>query len=134
MNILFSDLELTHWTMGQVFITKYNFVFNTAQKTIGFYKNANLNIKDSSGNNSYIVVICFFICILVFTFLGVYIGKKIFGWNRKIIKNELIEELDYEYKVDKNNNIVQNIKQSNYKSIGNNDKSLYFEMKNKIRE
>ena len=134
LNILFSDLELTHWTMGQVFTTKYNFVFNTDQKTIGFYKNENIIINDSNSNNGYIVVICFFICILVFTFLGVYIGKKIFRWNRKIIKNELIEELDYEYKVDKNNNIELNIKQSNYKSIGKNDKSLYFEMKNKIRE
>jgi len=136
LNILFSDLELTHWTMGQVFTTKYNFVFNTDQKTIGFYRNKSLNIKDSNdnNNNSYIVVICFFICILIFTFLGVYIGKKIFGWNRKIIKNELIEELDYEYKVDKNNNIEPNVKQSNYKSIGKNDKNLYFEMKNKIGE
>ena len=134
LNILFSDLELTHWTMGQVFTTKYNFVFNTDQKTIGFYKNENIIINDSNSNNGYIVVICFFICILVFTFLGVYIGKKIFRWNRKIIKNELIEELDYEYKVDKNNNIEQNIKQSNYKSIGKNKKTLYFEMKTKISE
>ena len=41
---------------------------------------------------------------LIFTIVGLVLGKKIFGWRRKIIANELTDELDYEYKPKDDNN------------------------------
>ena len=38
-NILFTKFESnTYWIMGQIFLSKYNFVFNSDQKKIGFYQ------------------------------------------------------------------------------------------------
>ena len=142
LNILFSQLEYNYWTMGQLFTIKYNFIFNTNQKQIGFYtkikndqindKNNNKNNNKNNESNNVLVVISFIACIFIFTCLGIYIGRKIFGWRRKVIANELIEELNYEYKIE-NNTVKPNIIESKYKSIGNKD-NLFFEMKNKSSE
>ena len=35
-NIIFCTKEFNYWLMGQIFTTKYNFVFNTDTKKIGF--------------------------------------------------------------------------------------------------
>ena len=137
LNILFSDYENTVWIMGQLFTSKYSFAFNVDQKQICFYKNIKINnsdidntISNKKYNNS--VIIFFIICFLVFTFIGIMIGRKIFGWRRKIIANELIEELNYEYRIE-NNEIKHYIVESKYKSIENKDKDKYllFEMKDK---
>ena len=124
--------------MGQIFTTKYHFVFNTDQKQIGLYTKVNIDKTNDkvTEKNSYniLIIIVFIICIIIFICIGIFIGRKIFGWNRKVIANEIIEELDYEYKIGKNNDIEPNIKESKYKSIGNKDKNLFFEMKNKVSE
>ena len=138
LNILFSDIDDNYWTMGQIFTTKYNFVFNTNQKKIGFYKKKELNINTSNDNesndiNTSIFVICIIICIIFFICLGIFIGRLIFSWSRKKIVNDLIEELDYEYKIE-NDTVKPNMVESKYKSIGNKDKNLFFEMKNKFSE
>ena len=137
-NILFSEHENTFWLMGQIFTTKYHFVFNTDQKQIGLYTKVNIDKTNDkvTEKNSYniLIIIVFIICIIIFICIGIFIGRKIFGWNRKVIANEIIEELDYEYKIGKNNDIEPNIKESKYKSIGNKDKNLFFEMKNKVSE
>lgn len=138
LNIIFDENENIYWTLGQIFTTKYSFVFNTDQKQIGFYKNINIknnNDNNDISNNNYNlqIIICFIVCILFFVCLGIFLGRKIFGWRRKIIANELIEELDYEYKIE-NNEIKHNVLESKYKSIGNKNKNLFFEMKNKYTE
>ena len=138
LNILFSEEENTYWTMGQIFTIKYNFAFETNQKQICLYKKINnSNIKKDDNINSiksqFLVIIIFIICILIFTWLGIIIGRKIFGWRRKLIANEIIEELNYEYRIE-NNEVKSNNIQSKYKTIGNKDKNLFFEMKNKTFE
>ena len=134
INILFSDSEKSHWTMGQIFTTKYQFIYNTNLKQIGFYNTINLGVNEDKKDRktSFLVVILFALCIFIFTILGIFIGKKIFWWRRKVIVNELIEELNYEYKIE-NNEIKSNITESKYKSIGNKN-NLLFEMKNKFSE
>ena len=123
--ILFTKYESnTHWIMGQIFTSKYNFVFNSDLKQIGFYKKVShdnndedkdINPENDEGkdnkkddNNKYVnnqkistILIIIIVAIgiaLVFTIGGLVLGKKIFGWRRKIIANELTDELDYEYK------------------------------------
>ena len=84
LNILFSDIENNYWTMVQIFTTKYNFVFNTNQKQIGFYKINDLKVNKANDNesniNNNIVIICFIICIIIFVCLGIFIGRKIINY------------------------------------------------------
>ena len=135
LNILFNNYEIYYWTMGQIFTTKYQFIFNTNIKQIGFYTKVNIEKQEKkrAGNNNFLVTFFLSICIFIFTFLGIFIGKKLFSWRRKIIANELIEELNYEYRIE-NNEIKPNIIESKYKSIGNKKNNLLFEMKNKFSE
>ena len=51
---------------------------------------------------------------LLFIIIGVFLGKKIFGQKRKIIANELIDEIDYEYKSNEENNYKTNNDAKNY--------------------
>ena len=92
--------------MGQIFTSKYNFVFNSDIKQIGFYKkvtqdkNNNINyINDNKTISIEIIIIIVIIgAALIFTVVGFFLGKKIFGWRRKTVAYELEDELDYEYK------------------------------------
>ena len=120
--ILFTKFESnTLWIMGQIFLSKYNFVFNSDKKQIGFYKKVNKgenkedkndkenkeiynNTKKNNFPNKLIIVFIILGVALVFSLIGVAVGKKIFGWRRKIIANELTDELDYEYKTKDDNN------------------------------
>ena len=133
-NILFCQNSFNFWIMGQLFTTKYNFVFNTDNKRIGFYHSINSGIPKNSQkpikkkNNNVLIVFMIIIAVL-FTCIGLFLGRKIFGLRRKIIVNELIEEQNYEYKT--HNKINSNEIESNYKPIGKN-KEGFFEMTKKF--
>ena len=123
--ILFRNNKLNHWTMGQMFIYKYNFIFDTDNKLIGFYKKYNnISINNNLSNNinyekNKIILVIIIIVSLVFFFIGLIIGRKIFRLRKKIIVNELIDKRD-----DENG--------FNYKEIEN--KNEIIEMKNKFKE
>jgi hypothetical protein len=53
------------------------------------------------------------------TFIGLFLGKKIYGQRRKIIANELTDEIDYNYKINEDNNIKTNKDEENYNISGN---------------
>ena len=97
--------------MGQIFLSKYNFVFNSDKKQIGFYKKVNReaqndenhNKKNKISNELLIIIIAIGVA-LVFSIIGIAIGKKIFCCSRKILANELTDEIDYEYKTKDDNN------------------------------
>ena len=137
LNILFCEKEFNFWLMGQMFTTKYNFIFNADSKQIGIYKNFinssyENEIINRNGNkflNTFFIV---FLAI-VFTCLGLLLGRKIFGLKRKIIVNELIEEQNYEYK-SYGNNFQLCSNKSNNKKDGNNNKKFILEMEKKISE
>ena len=127
LNIVFKNIDENCWTMGQIFTTKYNFVFNTDKKQIGLYKSINNDkVYNKSNKNNIVIIFCFTICILICICLGIIIARKIFGLNRKIIANELIEELNYEYKIE-NNTVKPNLNR-NKNDV---NKEYIFEMKNK---
>ena len=137
-NILFSENGLNFWLLGQIFTSKYNFVFNTNLKQIGIYKNENkiLNINNNNNNknnNNILITIIIIIIALGFTCLGLIIGRKIFGLKRKIIVNELIEEQNYDYKSYNKKNEIS-FGETSYKPIGKNFNTTIIEMKKKIDE
>ena len=99
----------THWMLGQIFLSKYMFSFNTDNKKIYFY---NKNIKiDENGNiepelnnkNKYLIlqIILIIICVIVFGIIGFFIGKCIY--KRKIVAHEL-KEMEEDNFIENNNN------------------------------
>ena len=105
--------ELNEWYIGNLFLRKYNLLFNYDSKIISFY-NPNIasdnddipegNEKSNDGSNSIIVKICitFIIFLSVLSIgLGIYIGK-IFIYKKKA-KNRLNEINDiFEYEANDN--------------------------------
>ena len=135
LNVIFSTKDLGFWIVGQMFLTKYNFVFNSDKKEIGFYKNKTINESDKytiKEKNKFLNAFFYIIACLAFICVGLMIGRKIFGFRRKIIVNELIEEQNYDYRTNQEN-MNKNILESAYKPIGNDNYNI-FEMKKKISE
>ena len=94
--ILFGGIEFNYFSLGQMFTSKYQFVFNTFYKEIGFYKN--IERKNMLNYNSLygmaIIVIPF-----ISLFIGLIIGKKIFGKKGKNNNaDELIDKKEIELK------------------------------------
>ena len=134
-NIIFGEKPFNYWIMGQIFTTKYNFVFNTDTKKIGFYQKVNKKSKQQNSNcvrnkESRLVIVIMVIIAFIFMCIGLIVGRKIFGLRRKIIVNELIDEQNYEYKT-YGNKVKSNDMESNYKPIGNR-KNGFFEMTQKF--
>ena len=111
--VLFNEKNSKTWYLGKPISLKYKFVFNPESKLIGFYRNyyqkePNNNIQD--GNNLEIaikIIIIILLCMLL-VFLGIKIGKILYGMKRKKRANELIDDYDYEShdnNKDQNNNV-----------------------------
>ena len=112
------DLDVEKWILGRIFMRKYPIKFSPFSRLIGFYvkpnegdltksknKNENKEKKDEKKiYNTNITKNFFYIIIaiiaLIFTGLGLYIGKKIF-YPRKIRANELEDNYQYESKPNK---------------------------------
>ena len=109
------DLDVERWILGRIFMRKYPVKFSPFSRLIGFYlkpnegdtkiKNKSKEKKDEkniynkniSKNFFYIIII---IIALIFTGVGLYIGRKIF-YPRKIRANELEDNYQYESKNNK---------------------------------
>ena len=94
------------WTLGNIFLKKYQFSFNLETKEIGFY-NTNLEkIKNKNNNmgerNSILYIIIIVALIIILFGIGFLIKIKFFT---KTYKKKRANELDddYEYIMDKNN-------------------------------
>ena len=100
--------EITEWYIGNIFLRKYNLLFNHDSKIISFY-NPNLsknekvpNNKNSSKFNN--TAIKFFILVIIILsafsiILGIFIGKMCYqNKKNKVRLNELDDNFDYEIK------------------------------------
>lgn len=90
--ILFGGIQFNYFSLGQMFTTKYNFVFNTFYKEVGFYKN-NQQLPSRQkvlSNNISIYVMAIILIPFVSLFIGLIIGKKVFGKKKG---NQLATEL-----------------------------------------
>ena len=98
--ILFREIDINSFRIGEIFLKKYKLVFNHDSKMIGFYSNINDNkienkniIKDKGGSNfslTNILLIIILVCILI---LGLFFFKR--RLNRKIRANELEDKYSY---------------------------------------
>ena len=115
------NLDYERWILGKIFMRKYPVKFSPTSRLLGFYikpnegeinKDEKENKKNpnqiNNGNNSkngkiytYIIII---VVALIFTGLGLFLGKKIF-YPRKKRANELLDDnYQYESEVNKENN------------------------------
>ena len=95
--IVFSTKITNSWTLGEIFLRKYKFVFDLDRKIIGFYNENNKNIK----NQLYNKIIIFLLFFIFFTLLFLFLFKLYKNRPRKIHANELIE--NYDYSINKEN-------------------------------
>ena len=114
LTVLYFNHLYNDWIVGQMFTSKYNFVFNTDTREIGFYKKVNNVIhNDNSDNNNnsdgnslingenkvkmLTIIIIISSCILIIGIvIGLVIGIKFLKNKRKKRADELIDD-EYEY-------------------------------------
>ena len=114
LTVLYFNHLYNDWIVGQMFTSKYNFVFNTDTREIGFYKKVNNVIhNDNSDNNNnsdgnslingenkvkmLTIIIIVSSCILIIGIvIGLVIGIKFLKNKRKKRADELIDD-EYEY-------------------------------------
>jgi len=127
--------EINKWTIGKIFFRKYPTIFSSTNRIIGFYIKPNEGIVNDNQNiervediengeidsSLYIKII---IIALIFTGLGLYIGKRLF-FQRKKKANELTDDY-YEYDSGDNKDIKKDDK--------NNKSFTSIEMKSKLEK
>ena len=90
--IYFKNLEtVSTWSLGLVFIRKYNLVFDQEKKIIGCYNNKEVNFDINLLLKIFLILTCVIIIILII--LLMYYRK--FLNKRKIRANELENDVDY---------------------------------------
>jgi len=115
LTILYFDHLYNDWIVGQMFTSKYHFVFNTDSREIGFYKKVNIAINnENDGHNLLnggsptkiwtIIISISFVLLGIGIFIGIFIGIKFLKKRRKKRAAELTEdEYDYTSKTEDNN-------------------------------
>ena len=103
--IIFREVDINSFRLGQIFLKKYNLVFNQDKKTIGYYslgdkireKEENFDNKNYRNNFSItnILLILILFCLI---FIGILFYKK--RIQRKMRANELEDQFQYEAKKD----------------------------------
>ena len=98
----------TGWTLGNIFMRKFQFIFNLDTKEIGFYNpklnkynNEGYNINKNSSNIIIYIILIIILCLLLFG-ICLFIKMKFYP---KVEKKKRANELDdeYEYVTYKNN-------------------------------
>ena len=118
-----TQIESDEWFIGTILLQKYNIIFDPEAKQLYLMKYLNKindNKKENNKKNIYIAVfVTLFISGIIFCFLGLRYGKKIYQ-SRKIKANELNDEYDYssyennnKNKLGINNNINKDINTNN---------------------
>ena len=110
-NNIYNELSSQSWYMGLPFLRQYQFIFNSNERTIGFYKTKNFvesenqKINDKKSNNIWIYFLQILI-IIILVVSGIYIGMQI-NKQRKKRANELKDD-DYDYTEENNNEMNKN--------------------------
>ena len=100
--IAYNSHKNDEWNMGSIFFEKFITVFNNELKTIKILKKGDQN--DNNRNNPkkkentkiiLIIVLAFILSALIFSFVGIFFGKKIYQLRKKKA-NELNDD-DYDY-------------------------------------
>ena len=73
--IVFDETKSDLWTFGTLFFKKYIFVFNTNDKTIGFY---NRETTENKSRNKFWIYLLYILLILITGVAGFFLGKKVY--------------------------------------------------------
>jgi len=105
LTILYFDHLYNDWIVGQMFTSKYHFVFNTDSREIGFYKKVNIAINnENDGHNLLnggsptkiwtIIISISFVLLGIGIFIGIFIGIKFLKKSKNILVKELMNEVN----------------------------------------
>ena len=113
-----NNLEPERWVLGRVFMRKYSILFSPFNRLIGFYINKKIknekekkeekeekklidkiNNKNNNNNKNIFYYIFIVLVAIIFTIMGILIGKKIFAMRKKRA-NELSDDF-YQYDAEK---------------------------------
>ena len=95
--VVFDKNDENLWKFGTIFLKKYFFVFNTEEKTIGFYNN---KIKINKFQFRYFNNVIWIIIVIISAVGGFFLGKKIYYKIRTKRINELNDNFIYNAKKD----------------------------------
>ena len=109
-----SKLDPDRWILGKTFLRKYFVGFSPSIRMIGFYLEPNKGNTDKKNNDEGVSttkwpLIIFFIIFgvaIIFTGVGIYIGRKIY-YSRRKKANELVDD-SYDYFGNSNKEQVNN--------------------------
>ena len=99
--VLFNESNTEYWQLGKPFLSKYFFSYNFEGKTISFYDiKENYNEDDSNNvdNSKTILIIVIIGLALIFGILGFFLGRFIYLYRKKRIKNasELLDNENFD--------------------------------------
>jgi len=119
------SLDYERWILGKIFMRKYPVRFSPLSRLLGFYIKPNegeinkeekengkmpdqINNDSNNKNGKIYIYVIIIVVALIFTGLGLFLGKKIF-YPRKKRANELLDDnYQYESEVNKENNKEKN--------------------------
>ncbi len=88
--VLFNESNTEYWQLGKPFLSKYFFSYNFEGKTISFYdikENHNEDDINNVDNSKTILIIVIIGLALIFGILGFFLGRFIYLYRKKRIKN-----------------------------------------------
>ena len=91
--MVFEDYKKYDWILGRPFLNKYTFMVDQDGKKILFYSNEDIvKLPGLKKNTSVLIII---ILVIIFTFLGFIIGRKIYRTKIRKHKNVLYDDFEY---------------------------------------
>ena len=124
--IIYNEYGPDYWSLGELFMRKYHFIFDYDKKQISFPNTFNINdsTKEEHENksfNNYSKIIIIFVLIILGIIFGILIGKYLWDNKRRKRANELVDD-DFEYIQNDGN---ENLKNNNKKIKQIKDNSLF---------
>lgn len=122
LKLLFFIEDSGKWLLAKPFTLKYQFVFNPDTNEIAIYNQYYVEEKPQRSWKQFWLVFTIIILCIIFTILGIIIGKKIYGLKRKQKANELNDDFEYISAADltrgkKSTNSISDINRKNNFSI-----------------
>ena len=109
------DSDYERWILGRIFMRKFPVKFSPSNHLIGFYikpnegetekdkKEKEKEINSINNNSNLYIYIIIIVVALIFTGVGLYIGKKIFNQRKKRANELLDDNYQYESNINKEN-------------------------------
>ena len=117
--LMYFGSSVSYFTIGKIFLKKYFFTFNQETKMIGYYNIDLPGGKKKKINNDKTKIYLFvgiFVLVIIFGFLGFFLGKLVYDKVRKKRINEVDDNYDYNPQENNENNQGNNLIINNFLS------------------